>query len=492
MGCNSVCYRGSVNWRIVTRAAGVVLIGIALALAVAAIVAAVYGEPAWSFFGPAIAVAGLGTLVLAVMRVDNRAISGRDGVLVVVFCWVAACVAGAFPFLLSGTVVTFADALFESASGFTTTGSTVFSDVESLPRSILFWRSFTHWLGGMGMIVLVVAVLPAFGIAGYKLVVAEAPGPDVERLMPKIAQTARVFWLIYAGITALEVVLLRLGGLSFFDAVNHSFATLATGGFSTRNASIAAFSPYVQVVITVFMVVSGINFALYFRLVRRSFARVVRDSELRAYLAFYVIATGVVVLSLSRAGTYSTPGEATRHGACQGATLMTSTGFATADYTLWPGLSRGVLLVMLFVGGCVGSTSGGIKMLHVVVMGKVLARYLKRMVHPRSVLTARLNGVPIDADLERTVSIFLSLYVAVVLVSTVVVASADVSLETALTATLAAIGNIGPGFDRVGPSQTFAFLPDYVKYWLSAVMVAGRLELFTVLVLFYPGFFRRW
>lgn len=402
------------------------------------------------------------------------------------------CAVGSLPFILSNCVGSWVNALFESASGFTTTGSTIFSDVEVLPKSILLWRSLTHWLGGMGIIVLAVAVLPILGVSGFRLMSAEAPGPDVEKLTPRISNTARVFWLIYFGFTVVETLLLIGGGMTFFDAINHTFATLATGGFSTRNASISAFeSSYIEWVVTLFMFLSGINFALYFRAFTRRFDIIRNNSELKAYVFLFVLAVGIVTANLYFTGEYGRIENALRYGSFQVATLMTSTGFATADYTLWPMTAQGILLLMLFIGGSVGSTSGGIKMMHVTVMMKTAAKQLRALVYPRGVFPIRMNKKPVDQAIVTAISGFVFLYMVFVVLSTIVVASSGADFTTALTASLACIGNIGPGFGGVGPTSNFAFLPDYVKLWLAAIMILGRLEIYTVLVLFTPIFYRK-
>ncbi len=479
--------------RTVLRTLGVLLGGLGVTLLAPTATALLYGETPFPYLWPAIGAIVLGAISLMVFRADPGALGIPDAAAIVLGAWVLSCAVGSIPFLLVPESISFVDALFESTSGFTTTGSTIFSDVESLPRGLLLWRSLSHWLGGMGIIVLAVAVLPVFGIGGLQLMRAEAPGPDVERLRPRVAHTARVFWGIYAGITAVEILLLWGQGLTLFDAVNHSFATVATGGFSTRNNSIAAFgSPGVEWTVALFMILSGVNFSLYYRLFIRDVRRVARDSEVKAYVTLFVISVAIVATALLLGGVFPKAGEAIRYAAFQVATLMTSTGFATADYVAWPGIARGVLLLMLFVGGCVGSTSGGIKMFHVTVILKSAFVELRRMLHPRGVFTVRLNRRPLE---DRTISAahgFVVLYIGLVLVSTIVVASSNADLETSLTATLAAIGNIGPGFAGVGPTENFAFFPDHVKLWLSVVMIAGRLEIYTILLLFLPSLHRRW
>ncbi len=475
--------------RLVFRSLAVLLLGLAVSLLVTAGVSGLYKEPLSPFLIPAGLCTIIGAGFIFFLKRDESTVRVQEGVLIVISSWLLFCLFGLLPFLLMSEPISFPDALFETASGFTTTGSTIFSDVERLPHGILFWRSLTHWLGGMGIIVLAVAILPFFGIGGLQLIRAEAPGPEVEKLRPRIAHTARLFWLIYVGLTVLETILLSAGGLNLFDAVNHSFATLATGGFSTRNASVAAFnSPYVEWVITVFMVLSGVNFAIYYRFFMKDFQRIFKDSELKAYLLLFLSSIIITSLSIHRADLYSDFSESLRYGSFQVATLMTSTGFATADYVQWPGLARGILLLLLFVGGCVGSTSGGIKMFHVTVSLKSAVAELRRQRHPLAIIVPRMNSEPLKTPTILSVQGFIILYMALVLISTIVVAACNVDLETALTATLAAIGNIGPGFSRVGPVENFGFFPDYVKIWLSFVMIAGRLEIYTILVLLIPRF----
>jgi trk system potassium uptake protein TrkH len=474
------------------RGIGTVSLILALFLAGPIVVAIFEGESIYPFLLPLV---GSGLIALGILLLVPRPkkdVTHREGFALVTFSWLLACLIGSVPFVLFDVVPSFADAFFESTSGFTTTGSSVFSEVEALPRSILFWRATTHWLGGMGIIVMAVAVLPMLGISGYRLMQAEAPGPQVERLTPRIVHTARAFWLIYMAFTAVETVLLVVGGLSVFDALTHTFATLATGGFSTRNASIGSFgNAYVEWTITAFMILSGINFALYYRILIRDFGRILKDSQLKAYGFLFTVSVIAVTANLVRMGTFNKVGEAVRLGAFQVATLMTSTGFTTTDYTVWPALSQAILLMMLFVGGCVGSTSGGIKMLHVVVLAKVVGSQFRRLLNPRAVYTTRINQSPLENRTVTAVTSFVFLYLALVLLSTLVVASSGTDILTSLTASLAVIGNIGPGFGLVGPSGNFGFFPSAVKVWLSLVMIMGRLEIYTVLVLFWPRFIER-
>lgn len=480
------------NIRTVLRGLAAVLLGFSFSFIAPIATAVYYGESFLPFLLPGISTAFMAAAVLLIVPRQGSPYLTRESFAIVTLAWSLICLVGSIPFILGIDGIGWVNAVFESASGFTTTGATIFPDVEVLPRSILLWRSLTHWLGGMGIIVLAVAVLPILGVSGFRLMSAEAPGPDVERLTPRIAHTAQVFWLIYFGFTIVETVLLMLGGMSLFDAVNHTFATLATGGFSTKNASIAAFeSNYIEWIVTLFMFLSGVNFALYFRAFTRRFDIIRTNSELKAYIFLFVSAVGIVTLSLFSTGEYNGLEEALRYGAFQVATLMTSTGFATADYTLWPMLAQGMLLLMLFIGGCVGSTSGGIKMMHVTVMMKTASKQLRALVYPRGVFTIRLNRKPVDQAIVTAISGFVFLYMVFVVISTIVVVSSGTDFTTALTASLACIGNIGPGFGGVGPASNFAFFPDYVKLWLSAIMILGRLEIYTVLILFTPIFYRK-
>jgi trk system potassium uptake protein len=465
------------------RALAGITLGISAAMVMTALVAIVNGETPGPFLYPGLSLAVIDILILTVVSGERDAeLTVLDSYAVVTLSWVVSCVLGAIPFVLSDPGLGFAAALFESTSGFTTTGSTVFADVEILPRSILFWRAISHWLGGMGIVVLAVGILHHVGIGGLFLMRAEAPGPDVERMSSRIAGTARILWLIYLGMTVVQSGLYMIGGLSLFDAVTHTFATLATGGFSTRNASIAAFnSPWVEWVTITFMVLSGVNFVLYAHLARGNIRRVTADSELKAFLGFYVAAVTIVFLALL--GTYTDVAwnDNLRDAAFQVATLFTSTGFATRDYVLWPGLARGILLITLFLGGSAGSTSGGIKVIHAVIGVKAMHREVLRARHRNGVFAVFVNKAALSERVVQSALVFVLLYVLTVLLSTVVVAAANTSLETALTASLAAIGNIGPGFDAVGPTRNFGFLPGWTKVWLSAVMILGRLELVTVL-----------
>lgn len=421
----------------------------------------------------------------------NENLSAKDGFLFVTLSWIAATFIGALPFYISGAMPEFVNAVFETMSGFTTTGASVLSDIESLPSSILFWRSLTHWLGGMGIVVLTVAVLPLLGIGGLQLIKAEAPGPTVDKITPRITETAKILWLIYIGLTFAQTILLMIGGMNFFDSLTHTFGTLATGGFSTKNSSVGAYnSAYIDWVITIFMVLAGINFSLHFRLMSGRYRDILRDSELKAYLGIFAVSTLVIAWNISGVNC-SSIADSLRFAGFQAASILTTTGFATADYEKWPALSQTVLFMLMFIGGCSGSTGGGIKVIRIITLLKQGLNEMKYLLHPKGVFTLRINRHPVKKDIIYAISGFFFLYILMLLVTTMVAASSGSDVTTSFTASLATLGNIGPGLGLVGPTENFGFFPAYVKWWFSFAMLVGRLELYTVLILFTVTFWRR-
>ncbi len=418
--------------------------------------------------------------------------SAKSGYLFVSLSWVAASAVGALPLLISGATGNVADAFFETMSGFTTTGASIFPDVEILPKSILLWRSTTHWLGGMGIVVLTVAIFPLLGLGGLQLVEAEAPGPSVDKITPRMAGTAKILWFIYVILTVVQIILLRFGGMGLFDAVNHTFATVATGGFSTKNLSVGHFhSAYIDVVITVFMVLAGMNFTLFYKVGTGKIREALRDSEMRAFVGIFLAGGLLLAFDLVRNGVFAGFGEAFRYGAFQSASILTTTGFATANFDLWPPFSHTVLLMLMFVGGCAGSTAGGIKVIRYIVLLKQAAVELKYLVFPRGVFGIRVNGEPVRKMVVFDTASFFFMYFVMAMACTLVVSSAGNTIETSLTATLATLGNIGPGLALVGPVCNYSFMPDYVTCVLSFAMLVGRLELYTVFVLFSSAYRRR-
>lgn len=445
-------------------------------------------------FLPAVAV-GLGLLALSFASARGRAkpqLSPRSGYLFVTLTWVLSAALGALPFILSGALPRFADAYFETMSGLTTTGATVITDIEILPRSILLWRATTHWIGGMGIVVLAVAVLPLLGIGGRALMEAEAPGPQVDKFTPRLSQTAKILWLIYLGLTALEVILLRLGGMDLLDSVMHSFATMATGGFSSKNLSVGAYrSGYIDVVITVFMFLAGMNFSIHWKLLRGDFRPLFKDSEFKTYFFIFAASTAVIAGDLLAHGAYRDLPTAIRFAAFQSSSILTTTGFATADYLGWPALSQAVLFALMFVGGSAGSTAGGMKVGRLVTMFKMGLSEMRYLMSPRGIFGVFVDGRYLKKNIVYDIAAMVFLYSVTIVVSTLVVATGGFDIITSITATLATLGNIGPGFGRVGPMFTYAPFPEYIKDWLSFAMLLGRLEIYTVLVLFTRSFWRR-
>jgi len=444
-----------------------------------------------AFLIPMVAVLVLAGPFLAITRKSRSGLSAKSGFLLVTLSWLSAAAIGAVPFTISGSIPSYTDAFFETMSGFTTTGATILTDIEAMPASLLFWRSLTHWLGGMGIIVLTVAILPLLGVGGFQIMKAEAPGPSVDRLTPKITHTAKILWFIYLGLTALETLLLMAGGLSLYDALTHTFGTLATGGFSPKAASVGHYaSPFVQVVITVFMMAAGVNFILYYRLLMRQFRVIGQNTELKAYLGIFVVASLGTALSLS-GNVYDSFAESLRYAGFQVASILTTTGYATADFAQWPALAQGILFALMFVGGSAGSTGGGVKVVRIVAVLKQGFNEMRYLVHSRGVFSIRLNGESVRKDVIYSITGFVFLYVFFLLLTTVTVSTGGHDVLTSVTTALATLGNIGPGFGRIGPVENYAFFQDYLKWFLSFIMMIGRLEIYTVLVLFTPVFWRR-
>lgn len=450
------------------------------------------GEQIAAFLAPAAAVGLLAIATLAgFRRVPREVLLTREGFLFVTLSWISVSLSGALPFVLSGAIPSYADAFFESMSGFTTTGASILTDVEALPRSILFWRSLMHWLGGMGIVVLTVAILPRMGIGGLKVLRSEAPGPTVDKLTPRIAQTAKILWLLYVGMSALEVALLLVIGMRPLDAVMHTFGTVATGGFSSRNDSIGGFqSGWVDLTVTVFMLAAGVNFSLYYRLSRGGLRALVSNVEFRVYVAIAAAATLVVAVSLY-GRVYDSAADSVRYGAFQVVSILTTTGYATADYSRWPELAQAVLMGLMFVGGCAGSTGGGVKVVRVITLFKQGANELRYLIHPRGVFPTRVATRPLKKDILYPIATFFYLYVVILIATMLVVASAGADLLSAFSTALATVGNIGPGFGAVGPAENYAHYPVGVKLFLSLGMLTGRLELYSVVVLLTPAFWRK-
>ncbi len=407
----------------------------------------------------------------------------REGVGVTGFSWVIASAIGALPHYLAGVGNSYADAFFETMSGFSTTGATILTEIEILPRGILLWRSLTHWMGGMGIIVLSLAVLPFLGLRGIELYKAEVPGVTAEKLTPRLQQTAKRLWSVYVMLTLLETFFLWIGGMSFFDAFAHSCSTIATGGFSTKNNSIAFFnSAYIEWIIIIFMFVSGINFSLFFLLAAKKFRELFEDEELKIYIAITLIATGLIVLALYLSGY----GVMLREVLFHVVSVMTTTGFITRDYNLWPEFTKCIFLILMLIGASGGSTGGGFKVSRIIILFRQLEAGIMRLLHPRAVIIPRFNGRSIQQSTLDNASAFFVLYMLILVLGTLLTTAFGVEILTAFSGVLTCLSNVGPGLNSLGPVENFSHLPDAVKWLFSFCMLAGRLELFAVILLLLP------
>lgn len=418
-------------------------------------------------------------------------LSQRDGFGIVTFGWIAAALAGSLPYLLSDVISSPVSALFETMSGFTTTGASVLTDLEELPRGILFWRSMTQWLGGMGVLILCVAILPFLGVGGMQIYRAEVPGPSKDRLTPRIASTAKLLWGLYMLLSVAEILLLMLGGMDLYDACCHTFTTMSTGGFSTRTASIAAFDNlFIEIVMIVFMFLAGANFALHYRALRGRPQVFAQDSEFR----FYTVVWLASCLMLSMGAFQSTgngAGDALRAGFFQGTSIMTTTGYVTRDFDLWPNAARILLVLLMFVGGCGGSTGGGIKCVRIFVVLKNIMRELQRVMRPHAVKRIRLDRESLDENVVSNITAFLLIFLFTFALASFVMTFYTPDLVTAASSVIATLGNIGPGLGGVGATKTYAAIPDTGQIVLTVCMLLGRLELYTVLVLLHPQFWKK-
>jgi trk system potassium uptake protein len=414
--------------------------------------------------------------------------SAKNVFAIVAFSWIATCLFGSVPLLLSSSIPRPVDAVFESVSGFTTTGATILSDIEGLPRSINLWRCQMHWLGGMGVVALTVALFPLLGVGGFQLIKAETTGPEKGKMTPKIANTAKALWLIYVVLTLLQTAALMIAGMDFIDALSHAFATLGTGGFSTRNASIGSYhSAPIDWICIVFMFLAGVNFSMYFYTVTGKYSDVSFNSELKAYTAIFIIA--VIIIALIIMPQYG--GTSFRYSAFQVASIMTTTGFATADYTTWMPAAQFVLFTLYFIGGCSGSTAGSIKVIRWVILAKQISNEVRRMLHPHGVFAIRLNGRAGRKDVVFNVAAFLMEYLVIVFITSFVGCCGNLDLLSSFTAALSMVGNVGPAFGKLGPACNYGFLPDFVKWFYSFAMLAGRLELYTMLIFFMPSYWKK-
>lgn len=480
------------HFRLVFHILGKIIILVGLSMLLPLLVAFYYQEKEWQAFAWSSLITIAAGLPLSLYPAGNEEIRRREGCAVVALSWAAAAFFGSLPYLFSSAFPCFADALFETVSGFTTTGASVMTDIESYSHSVLFWRSLTHWLGGMGIVVLFVALLSHLGAGGLQMLQAEAPGPVTEKIKPRVQETAKVLWLTYVILSVTEILLLWAAGLSLYEAVIHTFGTMATGGFSSKNASIGFYSSAtVQWIITVFMFLAGINFALYYQVLRRrSLLCFWRSPEFKFYTTIIVIMTIIITVDLILTG--NRPGEPLiRTAAFQVVSIITTTGYVTVDYDAWPSLSRTLLFISMFIGGCYGSTGGAIKAGRWLVVLKNGLAELFRTVHPHALYPVRFgNSGVLKEGLVLNILQFVCLYLLLFAAGTVAISMTGLRLEDAASAVAATLGNVGPGLGAVGPAQNYAHLPEGAKYLLSWLMLVGRLEIYTVLALFLRATWR--
>ena len=480
------------NKRLVLRLLGAILLIEALAMAPSLAISLLYGDgDALALLSSMALLAALGFPAWRFAHPREQNLRAREGFLVVALSWVLLSAFGALPFVISGLIPNYIDAFFEAVSGFTTTGATLMGNFEGLPRGVMFWRSFTHWIGGMGVLVLTLALLPQMTGRSSHLVRAESPGPSLSKIVPKMGDTAKILYLIYGALTMIELAALIIAGMSPYDAAIHAMGTAGTGGFSNYGSSVGAFdSAVIDAIITFFMVLFGINFALFYRVLVGGWRDALRSEELHWYLALFAGST--LFVSLMILPQYGTFLNALRYGSFQVATIMSTTGYATADFNLWPQAVKALIVVLMFIGSCAGSTAGGIKVVRVGILCKLGCREMRRTFQPRKVQVVRFEGKGVEENRLTQVSVFFFVYVLLVLVGMFLVSLEGLyDLETNFTAVLTCISNVGPGLGHVGPVENFSGYGPFAKVVLSLLMLAGRLELFPILVLFHPSAWRK-
>ncbi len=455
-----------------------------------AVVGFIYRESAGVWFLLTAAIAFIIGTVMTIRNPKSRKVYAREGFVVVALAWLIMSLIGALPFTLSGDIPNYLDAVFETVSGFTTTGASILPEVESLNHCSLFWRSFTHWIGGMGIFVFMLAVVPLLGGSTFNLMKAESPGPVVGKFVPKIRDTAAILYTIYLAITIVECLLLTICGMPFFEAICHTFGTVGTGGFGVKNSGYTEYAPILQNITTFFMIACGVNFQFYYYLVGKRFKLALSMSEVKAYLAIILVA--IVLIAFNVRGMYGTTEEAVRHSAFQVGTIITTTGYATADFDKWPAFSQSILVLLMMCGACAGSTGGGIKVSRIVLLFKTIHKELSKIIHPRFIKKIQFDGVSVAHETVRNTNVFIAVYCVIFALSVLCISIDNHDFTTNFTAVTATINNIGPGLSLVGPTQNFSFFSPFSKIVLIFDMLAGRLELFPMLLLFAPHVWKRY
>jgi len=446
-------------------------------------------KPAIAFFVTAV-ICFISGKLLSLRRPSHFELYTREGFASVALSWLIMSIFGAFPFVMTGEIPGYIDALFETISGFTTTGASILTNVEALSHASLFWRSFTHWIGGMGVFVFIMAILPLMGGSTMNLMRAESPGPSVGKLVPKVKDTAKILYQLYICITVIEILVLCLCGMNLFDSLTTTFGTVGTGGFGIRNDSIAGYSPLIQNVVTLFMILSGVNYMVYFCLVRKQFKEAFSIEEVKWY--FLIILGSIAIITWDIYRMYPSLSETLRHASFQVGSIITTTGFATTDFNAWPQLSKTVLVLLMFIGACAGSTGGGIKVSRIIILFKAIRKELSMMIHPRMVKKIKMDDHVVSHETQRSTNVFISVYLIIMFASLLLIGIDEYDFTTNFTAVTATLNNIGPGLELVGPTQNFALFSPFSKCVLMFDMLAGRLELFPMLIILLPSCWKKY
>ncbi len=478
------------NYKLALKVVGNVLKYETLLMFIPLIVALCYGENLYPFL-VTILISGIISFFLVRIKSVKTQMYAKEGFITVGIAWIAISVVGALPFVIDGAIPSFIDAFFETVSGFTTTGATILTEIEHLSKGILFWRSFTHWIGGMGVLIFMIALIPSLGSSTIHLLKAESPGPNPGKIVPKIKETAKILYIIYFVLTIVEVIFLMLAGLSFYDAMIHALGTAGTGGFSNMNSSIAAFnSPAVEWIITIFMLIFGVNFALYYQLIKGNVKNALKNEELKYYVL--IIVASIAVITINIYNFYGNNfGEAIRVSSFQVASIVTSTGYATADFNLWPTVSKILIVFLMLVGAMAGSTGGGIKTIRIVIVLKAIRREINKILHPKRIQSVKIDGKVVEEETIWGVFMFIGAYIVIALIAMFIISFDGFDLITTTTSVITTLSNIGPGLELVGPVGNFSIFSNLSKIILSFCMLAGRLEIYPMLILFSPSVWKK-
>ncbi len=479
------------NYGVVIKIVGYLLLVESALMIPALLVALYYNQSDIMAFIISILITGIIGFIMSRSFQYKKGIKVKEGLAIVAFGWILVSFFGSLPFIISNSVPSWIDAFFETVSGFTTTGATIIDNVEILPKGILFWRSFTHWIGGMGILVFTIALLPILGVGGFQIFKVESPGPSPDRIAPKVRDTAKILYITYTVMTIVQIILLVLGKMSLYDAALHTFGTVGTGGFGIKNTSIGAYnSTYIHLVIGIFMALSGVNFALYYSLFRGKLKEVIRDEELRLYLGIIISAVILIALNINKT-MYNNFGISLRDSFFQVSSIITTTGYTTVDFDQWPTFSKIILFLLMFIGGCAGSTAGGIKNIRILVLLKLVRREFSKIFHPRAIIPIKVGDKIVPNETVASINSFFMLYIIIFVLGTMLISLEGIDIESSASTVAATLGNIGPALGFAGPSKTYSQFSYASKLLLSLFMLLGRLELFTIIALFSPSIWKK-